>query len=335
MAELRRILSVDGGGIRGVIAARILHEIEVRKGKPLAEIFDLIAGTSAGGIIACGLARPGKPMGAQELLNLYVTRGAEIFHRSLWRVVVTMGGVIDEKYSTEPKLQILAEVLGDSKLSEVSQTKLLVSSYAIELPPAAKSLAVPDSTRAPFFFKSWNVDDPSRPLDPKWDYHLRDVARATSAAPTYFEPAVIYSLAGERGAMVDGGVVANNPAMCAYAEAMRLWPGCDHVVVSVGTGQLERRIPFWKAKHWGLVQWAHPVLSVLMDGSSDTVSYELRRILGSKHSRFDISLGTSRDSRAASDDLDNATPENIQLLLGRAQMLLDQPETVAAIEALP
>ncbi len=334
MADPIKILSVDGGGIRGVIAARILMEIETRARKPLGKVFDLIAGTSTGGIIACGLAKPSAPLSAEQLLKLYTARGAEIFHRSLWRTVSTAGGVADEKYPAEPLEGILKETLGEGKLSEITGPRILVTSYAIELPPVARGSARTDSTRAPFFFKSWNVDDPAKPLPAAWDFLLRDVARATSAAPTFFPPALIYSIAGERAALIDGGVVANNPAMCAFAEAMRLWPGREYIVVSIGTGGLERDIPYREAKDWGLVEWARPVLSVLMDGSCDTVSYELNRILGDRHFRFDISLGTRSDPTAAFDDMDNTSPENVQLLQGRAEKLLSDPKTIDRLSKL-
>lgn len=327
MANPVKILSVDGGGIRGIIAARVLKEIETRARKPLGQIFDLIAGTSTGGIIACGLAKPGAPLSTAQLLELYTARGAEIFHRSLWRTVSTAGGIADEKYPPEPLEGILKETLGEGKLSDITGPRVLVTSYAIELPAVAKSSARTDSTRAPFFFKSWNIDDPAKPLPPAWDFLLRDVARATSAAPTYFPPALIYSVAGEPAALIDGGVVANNPAMCALAEAMRLWPGRECIVASVGTGALERDIPYWEAKDWGLVEWARPVLSVLMDGSCDTVTYELDRVLGDRHFRFDISLGTRSDPTAAYDDMDNTSPENVGLFLGRAEKLLSDPQT--------
>lgn len=329
-----KVLSIDGGGIRGVIAARILQEIETRARRPLGQAFDLIAGTSTGGIIACGLAKPDGPLSTAQLLQLYLQRGSEIFHRSLWRTVTTVGGVADERYPAEPIEEVLKQILGDTKLSHVGNPKLLVTSYAIELPPIARSSASPDSTRAPFFFKSWNVDDPAKPLAAGWDFLLRDVARATSAAPTYFPPALIYSVAGERAALVDGGVVANNPAMCALAEAMRLWPGREYVVVSVGTGELERDIPYREAKDWGLVEWARPVLSVLMDGSCDTVTYQLDRILGARHFRFNISLGTRGDPTAAYDDMDDTSPENLAMLQGRAEKLLSDPQTQARLAQL-
>ena len=85
-----RILAIDGGGIRGILPARLLQEIERQKGKPIREMFDLIAGTSTGGILGCGLF---KGMPAKALGDLYAQRGGEIFAHSLWRTVKTVGGI--------------------------------------------------------------------------------------------------------------------------------------------------------------------------------------------------------------------------------------------------
>jgi hypothetical protein len=88
--EIIRILSMDGGGIRGIIPARLLQQIEESTGQPASALFHLIAGTSTGGILGCGLAKK-KP--AREIAELYTDRGAEIFHRSLWDKVTTIDGL--------------------------------------------------------------------------------------------------------------------------------------------------------------------------------------------------------------------------------------------------
>jgi uncharacterized protein len=243
--EIIRILSMDGGGIRGIIPARLLQRIEDGTGKPASELFHLIAGTSTGGILGCGLAR-GKP--AREIAQLYADRGGEIFHRSLWDKVTTIDGLSNPDYDAGPLEAILAQVLGDAWLSDVRGADLLVPSYAIQLPHEQPGdglgLLVP---RAPYFFKSWkangsNIDPGDKPAE--LDFRLRDIARATSAAPTYFPPALIRSRAGEQFGMIDGGVFANNPSMCALVSAYRLFPEAKNfIVVSLGTGSLERPIP--------------------------------------------------------------------------------------------
>jgi patatin-like phospholipase/acyl hydrolase len=222
MADPVRILSIDGGGIRGIIPATVLAELELRTGRRIAEMFDLIAGTSTGGILALALTRPGHggtPIyTAEELIGLYVEEGPEIFSRSIWHRVHSAEGLLDEKYPSGGLERAFHRYLGDARLSD-SLTGVLVTAYEIE-------------QRHTFFFKSSKAR-----ADAADDYAMRDAAQATSAAPTYFQPVRI-----DRGpdrpylALVDGGVFANNPAMCAYAEAVKGRPDADVLLVSLGVG---------------------------------------------------------------------------------------------------
>ena len=323
--EVVRILCIDGGGIRGIIPARILQRIEEALQKPARDLFHLIAGTSTGGIIGCGLLK-GKT--AAEMAQLYANEGGDIFHRSLWGKVTTIDGLTNPDYDAGPLERVLARELGDTWLSEVTGAELMVPSYAIQLPYEQPGdgvgLLYP---RAPYFFKSWKARGfKSDPGDnpPELDFRLRDVARATSAAPTYFPPALIQSRAGRQFGMIDGGVFANNPGMTALVAAYKLFPEVgDFVVVSLGTGSLERPIPYEDAKNWGLVHWARPILNVLFDGNADTTSYELGQVLGASHYRFDISLGQNpkQDPNAVNEDFDDASPDNIRRIEGKAAAL--------------
>jgi uncharacterized protein len=312
---MKLILSCDGGGIRGVFTARVLMELEKVTGQRLCRVFDLIAGTSTGGILACGLA---VGLSAEELFDLYSRRGNEIFSS---KEPLDIGwSMIAPRYSPAPLESILREILGDQTLDDV-KTALLVTSYAIELPASQRPLAAPGSTRAPYFFKSSTGPNA----------FLHDVARATSAAPTYFPPHQFTNLMGEAGAYVDGGVVANNPAMCALAESLCRWPGESIAVISVGTGELEQPIPYNDAKGWGMIGWARPILSLLMDGSCDTVTYQLDQVLGQHHVRIDTSLGTSRDSWAASDAMDDASPQNVSRLCALAEKTIKGAQGASVI----
>jgi uncharacterized protein len=324
--DVIRILSIDGGGIRGIIPARILQRIEEATAKPASQLFHLIAGTSTGGIIGCGLAK-GKAAG--EMAELYAGRGGEIFQRSLWGKVTTIDRLSNPDYDPAPLESILAQQLGDTWLAEVIGAELLVPSYAIQLPyeQPGNGLGVL-APRAPYLFKSWKAKgskiDPGDVPD-KLNFRLRDIARATSAAPTYFPPALIRNRAGEEFGMIDGGVFANNPAMCALAAAYKLFPDArKFMIVSLGTaGSLERPIPYDEAKNWGLVHWARPVLNVLFDGNSDTVCYEVGQMPGVTQYRFDISLGIGLrlDPNAVDEDFDDASPDNIRWIEGKAQAL--------------
>jgi hypothetical protein len=304
-----KILSIDGGGIRGLIPALLLEALESRTGKPAARMFDLVCGTSAGGIIACGLARPaaqGGPVPASDLVSLFAERGQEIFKRSLWRGIFSVGGNLDEQYPHAPLEAILLGILKDARLSAAAP-ELLVTSYDIE-------------NRVPYFFKSTYA----KAGKPGRDHLLRDIARATSAAPTYFEPALVLSLdtAPERRALIDGGVFANNPAICAYAEARALGRQRDDILmVSLGTGYATRAIPYEEAKDWGNLGWLKPVLAIMFDGSSSAVDYQLKELLpeqadGPRYYRFDTYLDK------ALDDLDAAAESNIADLRLEAQDIL-------------
>jgi hypothetical protein len=184
------------------------------------------------------------------------------------------------------------------------------------------------STRSPMFFKSWKARgqamSPGDAAKEAFDFKLRDIARATSAAPTYFPAANIQNQLKQDYWMVDGGVFANNPAMCALTSAMKIFgPGNDYMVVSLGTGTLERKINGADAAGWGEVAWLHPILSILMDGNSDTVGYEMDQFSGVRHFRFEISLGSDpSDPYAVDEDFDDAKPDNIQRLEALAGKLI-------------
>ena len=310
-----RILAIDGGGIRGILPARLLQAIEGRIGSPAADIFHLISGTSTGGIIGCGLVS-GKPAG--DLAQLYVDHGGDIFAHSLWRTITIVANLEGPKYHPDALETQLKLVLGDTLLSQASGAELLVPSYCIQLPPAdQRNDGRVISTRTPMFFKSWKARgqamSPGDRNKTAFDFKLHDVARATSAAPTYFPPAQIQNQAGDAYWMVDGGVFANNPAMCALTSAMKIFPGDnDYLVVSLGTGSLERGISGTDARGWGELNWLHPILSILMDGNADTVCYEMDQIPAVQHFRFEISLGTDpKDPYAVNEDFDNASADNI------------------------
>jgi patatin-like phospholipase/acyl hydrolase len=132
---MKKILSIDGGGIRGLIPALVLAEIETRTGKAVADCFDLIAGTSTGGILALGIARDdgsGRPRyAAKDLAGIYQTRGKEIFSRSLWKGAVSLGGLADELYSHKGLDAVLDEYFGNEPLG-AALTHTLIPSYDIQ-----------------------------------------------------------------------------------------------------------------------------------------------------------------------------------------------------------
>jgi len=290
-----RVLSIDGGGIRGLIPALVLSELERRAGRRTFELFDLIAGTSTGGILACALCAP-DPLPATELVKLYEEEGPEIFDRSIFQRVKSAEGLLDEKYDDAALDRALERFLGHKRLAE-SKPDLIVPSYDMALP-------------GPYFFKTTKAKETPETDD----FPLSVVARSTSAAPTYFEPL----RTGEK-ALVDGGVFATNPAMCAVAEVLNredLRPR-DVVLLSLGTGERTHKRSFDEIKDWGLAKWARPILDVVFDGVSDAVNYQLERVLSpDRYWRLQTEL------TVASDDLDDASEDNLAKLRGQAEELV-------------
>jgi len=315
------ILSIDGGGIRGilpgVILAYIEEQLQERTNNPearLCDYFDLLAGTSTGGILTCMYITPdenGKPkFSAQDAVDLYLKNGQKIFSISFGRRILNLFGLFEAKYLVRNIEKILSDYLKDTKLSEALKP-CLITSYEIF------------QRKTIFFNKIDTTKSETR------DFMLRDIARSTSAAPTYFKPAQIHSTYGNPLYLVDGGMFANNPSMCAYAEARTIKfssiPACngkpdyptatEMILVSLGTGSQGDSYPYSKAKKWGIVGWLIPLINILMSGNSETVHYELKQLFRAANPaneayyfRLEPTVGT------ASSAMDLATPENMHAL---------------------
>lgn len=260
-----RILSLDGGGIRGVIEATLLGRLELWCPGFLKRA-DLIAGTSTGGILAIGLAAGMTPA---ELRDLYVEHAVEIFADA--RV-----NVAKPRYDNKNLLKLLRGRIGDRTLGGLRQ-RVLISSFDLDNQDRFAGIAPPGSRRtwkAKFFHNYPNDDSDGSEL-------AVDVALRTSAAPTYF-PIV--------DGFVDGGVIANNPAMCALAQALDAKRGAgralgDVRILSLGTGQNQAFIETDDTQ-WGLAQWMPHLVGVMIDGAMDLANYQCRQIMGEAYHRL-------------------------------------------------
>lgn len=309
-----KILSLDGGGIRGIIPALVLHEIEKRCDAPISDLFDLIVGTSTGGILALGLTVPdsgGAPRySASDLVAFYEDEGDDIFQRSGWGMFEPARSLFDEKYDAEPIETALRDRFGGAMLAEVL-TPVLVPAYEIE-------------QRKPYFFKSERAQH-----ERERNVRVWKAARATSAAPTYFSPYKI-EVDGpiEYIALVDGGVYANNPAACALVEGVADFNADPSTVfmVSIGTGVHTKPIEYGKATGWGLLDWARPVLDVTFDGVNDTVDFQMDKLLNvegqaPQYHRLQPRLDD------ATDTMDNASRKNLRQLKIIAENHIDQKDS--------
>jgi hypothetical protein len=298
MANQFRVLAIDGGGIRGIIPARVLVELERLCAAPTHKLFDLIAGTSTGGIIALGLTRPGPsaaPMyTAAETLALYVQHGGDIFpggspptlgqrllgSRGLtgWlnpmRVMRDSGQRAGAPFGGNPRFAgnarydrsgleaLLNEHFGDAKLSD-ALTRVLITSYDMRY-------------REPVIFDSLGAASMGG-TNPR----MAEAALATSAGPTYLPPLELMAGGVER-ILVDGGVVANNPAMAGFAAARATFSD-EIVVVSLGTGAKAAEAPdavtleTVSTKNW--VEVAAGILKIAFDGSSQLTDRILAQLL--------------------------------------------------------
>ncbi|MEQ8624070.1 MAG: CBASS cGAMP-activated phospholipase [Vicingaceae bacterium] len=312
--KFTRILSIDGGGIRGIIPGVILTVLEKKLqsicNNPktrLADHFDLIAGTSTGGILSCCYLLKGddnRPKyTANEVVNLYFKNGEEIFKRSVFQKIRSVGGVLDEKYPSKGLKAALKKYMGNLKLSDLLKPSL-ITAYDIE-------------RRKAHFFTQQDAHKKGN------DFLVRDVAWSTAAAPTYFECANIRDDLNRDYALIDGGVFANNPTLCAYAEARNLFKkptaskavtAEDMLILSIGTGNDKKSYPFSKAKNWGQAEWIKPLIDIMMSGVAETVDYQVRQIYDAiekpdNYLRVDAPL-----SNSVNHNMDDASKENMQAL---------------------
>lgn len=337
-----RILSIDGGGMRGIIPATVLlyveKQLQEKTNNPhtrLADYFDLVVGTSTGGILSSfyltpslksNSLGPSTRFSAQQALSFYLEKGNAIFNQSKrfdWLGVRRLFNAAQYSASTIEKE--LENIFGKLKM------KQLVKPCVITTYDMKEKVAV--------FFNSREGKNKKR------DFYLKDVLRSTSAAPTYFSPAKIQNLkTGQWMYNIDGGVFANNPALCAYAEAsttefkkIKYPKAKDMMLLSLGTGGGGFKLPKMSNSHrWGLINWAKSVPEIMMDGSIDTVNYQMRELFGmllnspkNQYLRIDV----PPKKRNYSSDMADANPQNIKNLqkAGKTTLNVFQPELDAFI----
>lgn len=311
MPELIKILAIDGGGMRGILPAMMVAELERRSGLPAAQMFDLIAGSSTGGLLAMGLVTPdeqGNPRyTAEDIAWFYEREGPRVFSRGRWRLAQTLTNITSPKYPSNTFDHALRLMFGDLHLADAIGN-VLITSYELQ-------------RRQPWFFLSQQARQSSA-----YNFRMRDVVRATTAAPTFFEPARIYHPdAEEYFALIDGSMQANNPALAAWVEAQSYFPdAAEFMMVSLGTGDASRPIAFNEARQWGVAGWSQHILGVAFDAMNSTVDYQLRHLMPRRadgkqqYYRFQTRLD------GANEDLDDASPQNIEALKRIASQTIEQ-----------
>ncbi|MEJ7588117.1 MAG: patatin-like phospholipase family protein [Ferruginibacter sp.] len=330
-----KILSLDGGGIKGIIPCAIFVAIEEKTNNAISELFDVIAGTSTGGIIALGLSKPDEnnnnAFRAKDMFDLYVNNGKDIFlkrQEDLWSKIGSIfnktKAIVPLNYEIEHFEKLLKEKFRDTPLSE-ALVDLLITTYDL-------------NEGNPFYFSSRLAKAAS-----KEDILMRDIARSTSAAPTFFEPSLLRYNDKEEMAFVDGGVFANNPSILAYGEAKEIWKKISRLdvpdniqkdakgtyavvepddkdlpfyMLSLGCGHSRSEIDFSKAKNWRTIEWVQPLLTdIFMRSVEQSTDYTMKHLMPPykngdyRYQRMDMELPSTLMQ------MDNVSPENINRLV--------------------
>ncbi len=256
-----RILSIDGGGIKGVFPAAFLAAIERSIGKRIADHFDLLVGTSTGGIIALGL---GLGFTAEEMLNFYQTHGPKIFPSSWWqRMTRGARGLVQSRYDASVLRTALEDVFGDRKLGDAKKHLVIPATSA--------------NTGDVYIYKTphhsrFQIDQHESAVN---------VALATAAAPTYF-PAHV---APTGVTLLDGGLWANNPIMVGVVEAIAILeqPREAIRVLSLGCTTTPMRLSAFARRTGGLAAWAKPAVAWVMRGQAVTATNQAGLLLGKQN----------------------------------------------------
>lgn len=318
MRKKVKILSLDGGGLRGIIPVLILKRIEEITGKKIHELFDVIVGTSTGGIIACGLTCTKDGINPlltiDKLIELYSTKGDIIFPAKknfITKSISSINSIFNPKFSPKGLDGLLTEYFGDLTLVDTLKP-VIVSSYDLK-------------NNEIMMFKTrnaiWNKE--------KYNAKLKDVCRATSAAPTYL-PSFEMEYDGKNRICIDGGIYINNPAMAGVSDVLRSIEGLnikDIECLSLGTGVYSENLGLKKTNSWGLLNWGKPISSLMMQADSKATTYECNEIL-KKHLRLQVFIDDESKS-----DMSDSRPETTKYIIDKVNKdILDNPDVIESIK---
>jgi patatin-like phospholipase/acyl hydrolase len=324
------ILTIDGGGLRGIVPIRILQKVEEITGKSVLDTFDMVAGTSTGGLIASCLTLrdrkdPEKPMyNLKDIAEIYIQKGKVIFpiRSGMWKFLYGITDLFAPAYSAAGVEKVLREFVAGQRIKD-SLRPILVSTYDL-------------SGNRPVFFKSAEAHG-----DESANAKIHDICRATSAAPTYL-PAYSFTYKGKQLTGIDGGVYVNNPTMAAIAEISKYGnrgfykkkdgtPVAfeDIRVLSLGTGSYTGTITRKEAVRWGELQWVTRITDIMMRGVNQTTDYESGEMLADgNYLRLNIEIKDKEYSDMA--DARTVTREYLELEVKR--QVTENKEKIKALK---
>ncbi len=321
-----RILSIDGGGVRGGAAARILQHFEEELGHSISDTFHLVGGTSAGGIISTFLTTPIEPGSTQpkysaaELVSILQERSADMFVPRY----ISCSGLFGPKYRTDCFRSVLSEYLGHDTVDNVTTPTAVVTYDLVR--QKLKTIT------------SWNK---------KEIFTKITAINSTAAAATYFEPCYAIPVDNSRRVyeLSDGGTGANNPTLCLITKAMELYPDADSFeIVSIGSGRAEKPLSYQIMKDAGLMQWAPHLTRLFMTGETSKDDAFLTEAFlphtdsqGNSHSAFSGHYSRWNPTlRPENTRLDNTNSENLRALVAAADLHVEsrRPEFNEVVERL-
>lgn len=264
-----RILSIDGGGIRGIVTTVLMERLNTTPGlEGFLDSVDLIAGTSTGGLLALGIARG---LQLDEIRDLYVDDGPDIFDDSWLDDLLDLGKLRGADYKIAPMRRVFKRVLGEETTLGQLRKRVLITAFDMD---NEKPNELERTWKPKLFHNFPGAGNDRNQLAYK-------VGMYTAAAPTYFPSVDGY---------IDGGVYANNPSMCALAQTQdtryRPTPPIDEVILlSLGTGTSLYYIR-GKTLDWGYAQWIKPLISLMLDGISGIADYQCSQMLRERYHRL-------------------------------------------------
>jgi uncharacterized protein len=301
-----RVLSIDGGGMRGIVPATFLERLEALSNQRIADLFDVAVGTSTGSILAIGLNVPaadGRPKyTATDFVNMYKNLGATIFHEDR-RLLKVLDGVTRPTYDPAGYEKVLHDYFGDATMADL----------IVEV--AAPSIELEDMYMHVF----------SRARARKGagtNFLVREVIRAATAAPTYFPAATVSSIdESSSGTFVDAGVSTNNPGILAFAETAMVGESDSCIFVSLGTGLLTKPINAMKARNWGELEWLKVIFDLQGDAQASYTEVAIQEMLSGKaqsyYHRFQVDL------HQLPFGMDDTRPDHIEALRQAARTYVD------------
>ncbi|KAI3785045.1 hypothetical protein L1987_44154 [Smallanthus sonchifolius] len=331
------VLSIDGGGIRGVIPGVILEYLESQlqeldRGEArLADYFDVIAGTNTGGLVTVMLTAPdknNKPLyAAKDIVPFYLENTPKIFPQRggpFTGIIKLFKALIGPKYNGKYLKSLVTGILGTMKLNQ-TLTNVVIPTFDIK-------------NMQPVIFSSFQL-----PREPSTDAQLSDICLGTSAAPTYL-PGHYFQNGDREFNLIDGGIAANNPTLVAIGEVTRQVMKEDpkfspikpldygrYLVISLGTGleKQQRRYDAKMAAKWGVLGWlvnngSAPLIEAFTQASADLVGFHNNVVFEALNS-VDCYLRIQDDTLTGDlASVDRATKQNLDDLVKVGEGLLDK-----------